>query len=911
MGRKPELAGVADLLDDVDDGPSVLLLAGVAGIGKTTVWQSGVDHARERRFTLLMCRPAAAEVRLSYAGLFDLLAGVGTGTFDQLPGPQRRALDAALLRSCEDGLDDAPDPRAVAAGFLSVLDGLASRGRVLMAIDDVQWLDEPTRQVVEFAVRRCSGPIATLAACRVGERAGPPIELSPRDPGRRSTVTLGPLTLAELHHVLSRHTERPLSRPALVRIAERTAGNPFYALELARSLEAGADLATLPDSLRNVVRDRLDRLDDLVLRPLLVSSALASPSVDLVNRAMAEGDARPLLEVAEDAGVVALSTSGEVRFTHPLLATGVYAEARPSARRALHRRLSTVVDDTEERARHLALAAVGPDQEAVAALDAAADVARRRGAPASAAELLELAIGLGADDPPRRVRAAQDHSLAADPARARHLLETAISDLDAGPSRAEALALLGAIRFDLDADPEASGVLEQALAEAPSESRLRCSAALQLTYVYFNSGRLDDSLPCAMSAVEAAEQFGEDGLLAEALAVAVIVQFLLGRAADEATLTRALTLEDPARRTRMYVWPTLLAGLVHRWTHRLDECRAELAAVRQRCLDQGAESDLWFVLMHAVYPACSAGDLETARQYVDELVVQAELVGTDLARASARTAQTELWAWAGQVDDARTAGNEALALFAGGGSPTWPLFVIGALGMAELSAGNHEAAADRLAPAADAMNSLGFGEPAAHPFLADLVDALVTLHRAEEAEPVVELLEASGRRPGRTWARAVGARCRGLVLAAQGRPGDALAAFERAMTDHDALPRIRYERARTLLTLGQHQRRHNQRRAARAALDEAARLFDEVGAAQWARNARDELDRLGLRPSSSDELTPSERRVAELAGSGMTVREVAAALLVSPKTVEAHLGRIYRKLGIHSRAELGQHMAGR
>lgn len=908
VGREPELRAVFQLLDGVSEGPAVLAFAGEAGIGKTTVWAAGVEQAQGLRFTVLLCRPAAAEVRLSYTGLDDLLAEVGPDAFEHLPRPQRQALDAALLRG---GEGTAPDPRAVAAAFRSVLDGLAGVAPVLVAVDDLQWLDEPTRRVVEFAVRRCSGPVATLTARRIEDRSASISELCPRDPGRQSLVRMGPLSLGALHHVIEQRTGHSLPRYVLARITTLSGGNPFFALELARSLDAKAPtVAMLPDSLRSVVRDRLDALAPPVRETLLVASALAVPQVDLVERALAHAGIAEFAEsmgAAEDAGVVELS-GGMVRFTHPLLASGVYGEALPTTRRTMHRRLSDVVGDVEERARHLALAAMGPDPEAVAALDAAAAQARQRGAPTAAAELLELAMGLGADDPSRRIQAAHDHFHANDPGTARSLLEHAVAQLEPGGLRAEALALLGTIRFATDADPEASHLLEQALEEA-TDPRLRCSIGTELGYVLFNSGRARDCLPYVRQAVEEAEQVGDGGMLAEALAVVVIAQFLLGDGTDEDALARALALEDPDRRSRVTTWPTLLAALVHLWSHRLDEARAEFAAARRRCIEQGADSELWFVSFHAIAAACWSGDVETAEQHADEMAENAEIVGTDQLRGIACTSRAETQAWMGRVEEAKAAWKEAMARLTGGASATFALSATAAAGMAELSAGYHDTAAQRLVPAAQALTAAGFGEPAAIPLLPDAAEALIALGRGGEAEPLVDMLEASGRRPDRNWAEAVGARCRGMLFAADGQVEEAEAAFQQALAAHDRVPQLRYDRARTLLVVGQFQRRRNQRRAAEASLTEAAVLFDEVGTARWAENARSELGRLGLRPGAGNELTPTEQHVAELTASGLTNREVAVALYVSPKTVEAHLSRVYRKLGIRSRAELGRHMA--
>ena len=206
---------------------------------------------------------------------------------------------------------------------------------------------------------------------------------------------------------------------------------------------------------------------------------------------------------------------------------------------------------------------------------------------------------------------------------------------------------------------------------------------------------------------------------------------------------------------------------------------------------------------------------------------------------------------------------------------------------------------------------MGFEEPAFATFLPDAAEALMALGRLDQAQPIVELLEASGEEPGHGWAEAMGARCRGLLLAARGDLEAAAAAYARALAAHDLLPGLRYDRARSLLAEGQLRRRRRERRQARASLEQAVRLFDEVGADQWAVYGRAELERVGLRPGPAEQLTPTEERVAVLAASGLTNREVAAALFVSAKTVEANLARAYRKLGIRSRAELGRLMAER
>jgi DNA-binding CsgD family transcriptional regulator len=916
VGRKAELGRVTSLLDSATDGPAVLAMWGEAGIGKTTVWAAGVEYARKRGFTVLACRPASEEIRLSYAGLADLLAGVQGESFQRLAVPQRRGLDAALLRSS--GGEGIPDQRAVAAGFLSVLNGLASEGPVLVAIDDAQWLDEPTRGVLEFGVRRCVGPIAVLVARRADKEPGPSAELCPRDATRQQRLPIGPLRVGALHRLISQRTGGPLPRRTLHHIARVSRGNPFFALELARSLRPEVriadpgDLAAPPDSVLSVVGDRIGSLAPSVREALLIASALGAPRIDLVQGALEDLDVVKLLEVAEDAGVVELSMSGAVRFRHPLLAAGVYAGASPSIRRRLHRELSGIVDDPEERARHLALATIGPDPQAVEALDSAAAHARRRGAPISAAELLELAIGLGADEPARLVQAARDHLHAGDHDRARRLLEDAIPELEAGGLRAEAMLLLAVVRFEAAGDPAAKDLLEQALAEAAPGTTPRCSISFELAFQLFNHGDLARSLSYMNEAAVDAEKIADGGLLAEVLAGLVVLRFLSGQGTDETTLSRALELEDPERRSRVPRWPTLIAGLIRAWSFDLEEAHAALTAVRARCVAHGFESELSYVYHSGVSVACALGDIVTAERYVEDLVEQSQILMTDQARGIARTFQAELWAWVGRIDDARAAGGEALTLLPiEGGDRYLAAAATAALGMSELSAGRPGEAASVLTPAMEEATVLGIQEPQAMPFTRDLVDALIEAGRLDEAEPVIEQLEANGRRPDRLWSRATGARGRGLLLAARGQSDEALEAFDQALAAFDRLPALRYDRARTLLVLGRLQRRRNERRTARRSLEEAALLFDQVGAAQWARNARAALGRLGLKPGPSGRLTPTEQHVAELAASGLSNKEIAAQRFVSPRTVEAHLGRVYRKLGIRSRTALAHVLAER
>jgi DNA-binding CsgD family transcriptional regulator len=905
IGRDRELTAIEEALERLGDGPAVLLFEGEPGIGKTTLARAARDCALAAGARVLACAGAVAETRLSYVALADLLADVDEQTMAALPAPQRAALDAALLRAGSSTSD--ADPRAVATAVLSVLERLAHDGAVVVVIDDLQWLDRSSARAIEFCARRLRTGVGLIATQRTGLEAAPVLDLA--DHERMRIETVAPLEPEAVAALVREHAPGTVSRRVLTRVVETAGGNPLYALELLRALppdELSSGPLVLPPTLRDVVTARLAGLGPQVDELLLAVAALTRPTLEVLTRAFGPG-ATALVEQAEDQGV--LERAGDrVRFTHPLLAEGTLARAPATQRRAMHRRLSSVVTDVEDRARHLALAGMLP--EALPALDEAARHTRARGAPLAAAELLELAIELGGDST-LKLRAAEHHLDAGDVPRAQALLEAATSELGMGEDRARALVLLADLRMRDDSFVEARELLDQARMEAARESPLQVMSGLQLCFVQYSLGNREEAAATAHAALALAEEVAPPGLIAQALGVVATVDFALGRGVEEERLIRALELEDPQMRTANPFRPSLTASMVYGFAGRIEEAVALLHRLRREYIERGEEHDLAWLSSRIVWLECWRGDLAAAERAVDEAEQRLMALDTAVAKMLALTARAQVDVYAGRAESGRHVAEEALGLAEATdwkGAMAWQHMTLGFL---ELSLGDPEAAAARLAPFAAMAIESGLPEPAADGALVhgDAAEALILVGRVDEAEPLVELLEQRGAALDRTWAIAVGARCRGLILAAAGQVEEAEAALRRALEAHERLP-MPIEHGRTLLALGRVQRRQRERRAAKQSLEGALAIFEKVGSPLWAQQARSELSALGMRAGPRDTLTASEERVARLAATGLTNKQIAASLQVSPKTVDSHLGRVYRKLDIRSRAELGARMAG-
>ncbi|BBX62689.1 hypothetical protein MSAS_18630 [Mycobacterium saskatchewanense] len=592
------------------------------------------------------------------------------------------------------------------------------------------------------------------------------------------------------------------------------------------------------------------------------------------------------------------------------MAQGVLAGATPAQRRQMHRRLATVVHEPELQARHLALGAMTSDERTLRSLDMAAELARARGAPADAAELVDLAISLGGDDPLRQMRSAQYHFAAGEPAYAKRLLGEAITSMPPGLVRGEAAHALAMIAFHCDSFPAAASLLQQAMNDAVSSLALRVQIQVMLAYSCAHLGQLDQAVRTAENAVNIAACLEQPELIGLALGARTMLSFLRGDGVDEIGLRRALECGETGAHVPLVLRPRVQQALILAWTDHLDEGRRRMLDVRRGCIENGEESELVACAFHSALIETWMGNFADAERIAGEMIERATQIDGDLARAMSLIISGLVGAYLGREAQSRNDITEGLAASRRCGSQQLSDLASTALVFLEVSLGDYGAALSAGEGLRSRLQATGRQtEIILAAFVPDLVEALTAVDRIDDAAQLVEAMESNGARVDRQWTVAIGARCRSLLCSARGDVDDALAAAGRALAHLDGLA-MPFERARTQVLLGELQRRHRLKDASAATLGEALRGFEELGSPLWADRARAALARAGVpRLRTSDGLTLSERRIAELVTKGMTNRAIASTLFISPKTVEANLARIYRKLNIRSRAELAWHVS--
>ncbi len=916
LGREAEVAVVGEFLAAPDRLPGAVLVRGEPGIGKTSLWREGVRVARERGLCVMVAAPSESEAQISFAALGDLLSGVLERVLGGLPAQQRRALELALRVSELDPGEGVPvDQGAVSFAFLAALRALTPDRPVLIAVDDVQWLDVASATALSFAVRRLGrDPIGLLFSQRV-ERDEPVALGLERalEPDRLTVLRLGPLTFGAVQRLLHRSLAGALPRPTLSRVYELSGGNPFFALELGRARERGSLQLErgggLPVSLERLVHDRIAALPSETRRPLCAAGALSVPTLTLVS-AVCDAELGPAVE----AGIVALE-GDLVRFAHPLLRSAAYAGLSAGERSELHRRLADVVDDVEERAWQQALASERPDQRVAHHLDRAAAHAYARGAAVAAAELAARALALTPTSEAsaleeRTLQAARYHFEAGDSRAARELLERLIASAPAGHLRARAFTWLARMSNYIASPGLAAERFRRALAEAGGDRALRAEIEEGLAWsLVLLREDLDAAAAHAQAAVRLAKEIGDDSLQCEALTVRAVARFYLGRGEPMALVRPALALEHATASLPVRRQPHWALGALMMLADKLESARQYLELAWRRAEERGEDAFVPLLLSRLSYCAWLAGDWERSRELALEGYEAALRTEQPSQRAIVLAARAVVEAHLGAVESARAAADECLALAdqtsaVGRGAAT------GALGVLELSLGNAEQASRHLESMFAGVITGGIGEPDALRFGPYAVEALLSLGRLAEAAARIARLEGAVRARHSPSLGVALERCRGLLALASSDTSEAVARLEHALATHERIP-IPFEHARTLLALGSAQRRAKQRAAARQSLEQALDGFDRLGARLWSERTQAELARISGRAPSPDALTATEQRVAALVAVGRTNPEVAAELFLTVNTVEKTLTRIYTKLGVRSRTELARKLAAK
>ena len=889
VGRRAELIAVADtVVPGAVSGFAALVLEGEPGIGKTTLWFEGIRLAEAAGALVLSARPTAPESRVPYSALGDLMRGVDAVRLDALGGPAYLALrDAALLTARE----SLPDDRLVSRGLADLLDGLAGERPLVVAVDDVQWLDERSRAALAYALRRL-----VRAQARVLLARRPPVGASTAlEDALPSThldlLTVGPLSLSALHEILLDRTGTSLPRPLLVRVSRASGGNPYYALEIARELVRagpGSRLPRLPRDVARLTANRVLRLPDETRAALLHLALSSHARIDVP---------RQVLQPALDDGVIEMELDESLRFTHPLVATAVVDVATPAGRRAAHLHLAATEADEIERARHLALAATAPDADAADDAAAGYALAVERGNAAAALELSELALELTPRDAVSgRLERAREYAECLDAAGAaadgRAVLEREIAGAPPGLDRGRALVQLGWTCWRDDDLPSGIAACRRALGESDD---LELRGEVYETLIWLHEDDLEQACESGRQLVLVREEQGDPVLLPRSRLLAAYFAIVAGHPPDR----EAIEADIAELRRQNVVAQNPVPEMWAKFTDRLDDARAIL---EQRLAFAREASDEQFVV------AClfALGEVDTwlgsfprARASFDEaLRLLDDLAGTTYL-GSVHACAASLAALEGRLEDAERHAREALPVSS---KAVAAALAHSAAGFAAFAGGRLHDADREYSTATELLDAVGMREPARLRYHGDHVEVLVALGELDRACEQVGRLEARLATFERPWLAVQVHRGRALV---HGAAGELDTAITCARAAHEAAAGLAmpFERARTDLVLGRLLRRAKQRGAAREALEASLHAFEALPAPLWAALAREELARLGLSRTGA-ELTEAERAVAEAAAAGLRNKEIAERLFMSPKTVEAHLSRAYRKLDVRSRTEL-------
>ncbi len=900
LGRAHERQQIERALAGARSGTSATLaLVGEPGIGKTALLSYAAEHATGMQ--LLRARGIESEAQIPFGSLLELIRPA-LMMLDKIPAPQAAALEGALALRPRAG----HDRFAIGAATLSVLAAYADLAPVAVLVDDAHWLDGSSAQALLFAIRRLvADPIAVFVAVREGEP-------SLLDGADLLALRIGGLTSDEAAMLVP-----GLAPEAARRLHGATAGNPLALLELAPD---ASDMAFAPDGAPVLVSARISRaflrradlLDQATRQALVLSATSDAGDLPTLERAAGRlGIDLSALAAAESAGLVALHP-GQVEFRHPLARSAIYADASASQRREAHRALAAALPDRDidRRAWHLAAAAAGTDETASAALEQAGARSRDRSANATATAAFERAGRLTADGE----------------RRARLLREAAGAGWLAGFTD-RAVALLEEAR-DATSDPVTLVEIDQLAGHIAT----RCGPVMRgHAILTAAAGRADPERAVAM------------------LAEAALACFLAGNPVEMLSVagrSQSVLPADPSPRARFLAGMTAgMARIIGGDAAAGAEAVHEAVTLAERSADLRGDLQLipWLTLGPLFLRQTGAGRpllehaLRTARAhaavgalpFVLNLIARDQAAtdrwavagatyqeAIDLARESGQ--QTELafglagFAWLqarrGREQECRACAAEALSRCRELGTRLYEIWATAALGELELGLGDAAKAAGHFEHQQQLLRECAITDADLWP-AAELTDAYIRLGLNDQAQQEAAEYLAAASAKNQPWPLARALRCQGLLAPETGFSGY----FEQALRLHEQTPDV-FEAARTRLAYGERLRRARNRIHAREQLRAAADAFERLDACPWADRARAELAATGETrrrrdPSTIDELTPQELQIALLLTAGKTTRETAAALFLSPKTVEYHLRHVYQKLGIHSRDELAQTLA--
>jgi DNA-binding CsgD family transcriptional regulator len=885
-----------------------MLIEGEAGSGKSTLWQAGVKAAEHAGHQILRTEPSSGESDLSFAGLSDLLAGVLPEVSDTIPAPQLEALEIALL--LRPPTDHSPTLHAVGLAVLAAIQTSVTQRPVLIAIDDGHWMDQESVSALTYALRRLrTGPVSLLVTARGDDTADPfAAELPPRIHRTREligalpatdAVVLGPLNETQIQRLLP-HDFGPAD---VVRVTQRSGGNPFWARQLAASLQN--DDESVPQLALALSRRLMASLSVAAGEALAVVSAAGRLSVTdalstldgVVDDPAAAVDAAFISNVLVESG-------NRLSPAHPLIGAATVAALPPVKRQQLYRRLASNADNPERYAHFVVLAAgAGPDPQAAAALDAAADAAAGRAAIAAAGEFASQAVLFTpASDRSRLdrrlIRAAElQHVAGAFVSALSHLEKLNLWRLPIDEME-RVLPLLASLLIRHRGAEPAREVVRRAMQAAGDDPRrkvLALSLAADADY--------GDPLERRAAAEEAIRYANEAHLEGSALhrALRQLVQIKLdaGEGLDPYLLTRAESLEADLDITGVFNSADADRAILSKYVEDVDASRAALMRCLVRADEQGDDTSTAALNVHLASTEMLAGNhgaaavaLEAAagfewgsRRPAALVLIQCQLLiaagDLDTAMSLVDTEvpdedQTpERWRWAGYYI-------RGLVLALRGDTPAaieqWERFLF-------------------------ASEQRGVHEPGARIWVdSSLAELYVAVGRLDDATAISQRLRALGVRLGRPTLEGMADRVDALVSSESGDAAGAVAAAKRAVSAHEGAP-LPLERVRSLLTLGRIERRQKARRSAREALTTAKTVVAAVGHAPLEAAVDEELSRV-MAARSADDLTTTESRVAQLIAEGATNREAAAILFVSVRTIETHVASIYRKLGVRTRAEV-------